>query len=212
MRPDLGLRPYRPADRDALYDLCLRTGNLGDDASADHADPELLGHVYVGPYLELEPGLAFVLHHREDPAEPLGYVVGTADTARFEAACEERWWPALRERHRAAPPVPGTRDAGLVRMIEAGLRTDADWLPSHPAHLHINLRAEARGGGGGRALVTRLLDELAARDVPGVHLVVAAANAGGIAFYRRLGFTVLDELPSDVRMGRPVGPTTGGAR
>ena len=47
-------------DRDALYDICLRTGDAGSDATALYRDPELIGAIWAGPYLALEPDLSFV--------------------------------------------------------------------------------------------------------------------------------------------------------
>ncbi|XNQ41554.1 GNAT family N-acetyltransferase [Georgenia phoenicis] len=205
MRPDLHLDEYRPADRAALYEICLRTGNAGTDASPDHEDRELLGHVYLGPYLELEPELAFVVRAAGSP-EPLGYVVGTADTPAFEAACEERWWPPLRTHYRAHPPRPGSADERLVRVIEEGLHARGEWLAEYPAHLHVDLLEPARGGGMGRALLTRLFSALAERGVPGVHLEVVRANDGAIAFYGRLGFTVVEERPETLVMVRRLAP------
>lgn len=194
---------YRPADRGALYDICLRTGDLGADAGPLHTDPGLLGDVYLGPYLELEPGLAFVLRDGDgDDGAPLGYVVGTADTTAFEDACERHWWPPLRGRERA--PRPGGADERLVRIIEDGVRTEARWLARFPAHLHINLLPAARGGGHGRALLSRLVTELAQQEVPGVHLEVDAANTGAVAFYRRTGFAPLEERPGSLVMARPL--------
>ncbi|MEE6273086.1 GNAT family N-acetyltransferase [Georgenia sp. MJ206] len=201
MRPDLHVEPYRPEDRSALYEICLRTGDLGADASADHDDPDVLGHVYVGPYLELEPDLAYVLR-ATGGAAPLGYVVATADTAAFAEACERAWWPPLRAHYRDHPPRRGSKDEELVHIIRTGTRSREPWLATYPAHLHINLLGPARGSGAGRALLTRLADELAARGVPGVHLVAASANTDALAFYRRLGFTVLGERPGEVLMGR----------
>ena len=205
MRPDLYIDDYRPADRAALYEVCLRTGNLGVDAGPDHADRELLGHIYLGPYLELEPSLALVLRSTDGP-EPLGYVVATADTAAFEAACEERWWPPLRAHHRAHPPRPGSADARLVRLIDDGVHTAGPWLTEHPAHLHVDLLEPARGSGAGRALLTRLFAALEDRGVPGVHLEVASANDGAVAFYRRLGFAVVEERPDSRVMARRLAP------
>ncbi|WP_454084588.1 GNAT family N-acetyltransferase [Georgenia sp. Marseille-Q6866] len=207
MRPDLDIDEYRPADRAALYEVCLRTGDLGADAGPDYEDRDLLGHVYLGPYLELEPSLALVVRDAGS-REPLGYVVATADTAAFEAACEERWWPPLRAHYRAHSPRPGSADARLVRMIDDGVRTDGAWLADHPAHLHVDLLEPARGGGAGRALLTRLFAALEERGVPGVHLEVASANDGAVAFYRRLGFAVVEERPDSLVMARRLAPAT----
>lgn len=205
MRPDLYIDAYRAADRATLYEVCLRTGNLGADAGPDHADGGLLGHVYLGPYLALEPGLALVVRATGE-SEPLGYVVATADTAAFEAACEERWWPPLRAHYRAHPPRPGSADARLVRMIDDGVHTEAAWLAEHPAHLHVDLLEQVRGAGAGRALLTRLFTALEERGVPGVHLEVASANDGAVAFYRRLGFTAVEERADSLVMARPLAP------
>jgi hypothetical protein len=89
------LRRATDSDTAALYRICLRTAADGADASSRYADPGLLGHFYVGPYLQLEPGLAFVV---ADDTGAVGYIVGAADTRRFAAECEQRWFPRLRQR------------------------------------------------------------------------------------------------------------------
>jgi hypothetical protein len=61
-----GIRRYRPPDGDGLYAICIRTGNAGQDASALHSDPHILPDIFTGPYLLLEPELAFVLADAKD--------------------------------------------------------------------------------------------------------------------------------------------------
>src|SRR3546814_8278604 len=56
----VGIRGYRPDDRDALYAVVLATGHEGGDAAALYRDPRLLGHVYAGPYAALHPELVLV--------------------------------------------------------------------------------------------------------------------------------------------------------
>jgi len=97
------VRTYRPADRAALYAVCLATGADGQDASRSFRDPQLLGHRYVGPYLDLEPGLAFTL---EDAVGPCGYVLGTSDTERFYRTFLDAWLPPLREHLPEPGPNP----------------------------------------------------------------------------------------------------------
>jgi len=180
------IRAYRPGEEQVLYDICLRTGDSGADAAALYRDPDLLGAVYVGPYLRLAPEHALVGVDEDGVA---GYVLGVPDTASFEAACAREWWPALRARYPVDTYPEDTPDGRMVRLIHDPPVTSPDVLERYPAHLHIDLLPRLQGQGDGRRLLTALLDGLAAAGAPGVHLGVGAANERAIGFYRRMGFT-----------------------
>jgi len=77
-------------------------------------------------------------------------------------------------------------------------RVDDELLSHYPAHLHINLPPGYQGQGHGSALMERLLKELGARGVPGVHLGTNSANEKAVPFYKKLGFELLDEKPGDM--------------
>lgn len=203
-RPSAAAEPlavdrYRPEDRAALYDICLRTGDAGGDATALYRDPDLLGHVYLGAYLALEPRLAHVLRRRDGSA--VGYTVATADTTAFEQACEASWWPPLRARYPLPDPADDTPDARLVRVIHTGTRTEGPWLADHPAHLHVDLLPEAQGGGHGRRLLESVLAALTSAGVPGLHLGVSPANTAAIGFYRHLGLRTLEDRADALVLG-----------
>jgi GNAT superfamily N-acetyltransferase len=195
------IRSYEPPDEPRLYEICLRTGDAGGDATSKHADPSLPGHVYVGPYLALAPRFAFVL----DPGSgtPAGYVLGVPDTDAFTAACEQSWWPALRRRY-PDPPEPATPDERLIAMMHHPPQWSREVIARYPSHLHIDLLPEAQGQGHGRALMERLFRALADAGSPGVHLGVARANQRAVGFYRRLGFVELDGSPGGLTMGLPL--------
>jgi ribosomal protein S18 acetylase RimI-like enzyme len=182
-----------------MYDVCLRTGADGGDASALYRDPRLLGEVYVGAYLALEPELAFVVADHDDAVG--GYVLGALDTAAFERRCEEAWWPPLRARHPLDGSMPGP-DADLVRLIHQPPRADPGVLSAYPSHLHVDLLPAWQGGGWGRRLLETLFDALTAAGSTGVHLGVARGNERAIAFYRRMGFTELGGDEGGLTMGR----------
>ena len=74
------VRPYRPSDLDALYQICLLTGDDGQDATPLFSDPRLLGHFFAAPYGLFEPALAFVA---EDTAGVGGYILSALDTQAF---------------------------------------------------------------------------------------------------------------------------------
>ncbi|ACQ78794.1 GCN5-related protein N-acetyltransferase [Beutenbergia cavernae DSM 12333] len=193
MTPDVHIRHAAPADRDALYHVCLLTGNSGKDGRELYADPEILGHRFAGPYLALEPDFAFVAEDSEGVA---GYVLGAPDSAAFEARLERDWWPDLRERY----PDPGDvdsdvrpRDPVIAHSFHHPPATDPGLLERYPAHLHIDLLPRLQGKGAGRGLMTTLLDALRAAGIPGVHLGVGAANTNAIGYYEHMGFHTVFE-------------------
>ncbi|MHA6760878.1 GNAT family N-acetyltransferase [Streptacidiphilus sp. PAMC 29251] len=185
------IRPYRPADHDAMYDICVRTGHAGKDASGLYTDPRILPDIFTGPYLALEPQLAFVLADAEDRA--IGYVIGTADTPAFVAAYRERWLPTVAARY---PEGSGTGlEAGRIQELHHPEWMWREDLVDYPAHLHIDLLPEAQGQGAGRAMIERFLAALRAAGVARVHLGMSTANTGARAFYDRLGFQELGRSP-----------------
>jgi GNAT superfamily N-acetyltransferase len=186
-------------DVPGAYRTCLLTGDAGRDATALYRDPDLLGHVYVGPYLARGVGTQLVLFDHEGSA---GYLLSADDTSDFEAWAEDEWWPPLRARY--ARRSDGSRDDELIALIHQPERTPHEITGRYPAHLHIDLQERARGKGFGRLLIERLLDELRARGIPGVHLGVDAANANGIAFYDHLGFAEVAREPGGIVMGRRI--------
>lgn len=190
------IRRAEADDVDDLYEICLRTGDAGRDASGIVADPTLLGHLYVGPYAVLEPELAFVAVDEEGVA---GYVVGTADTRAFEERLEAEWFPPLRRRY---PAGSGDGfDALLVAMLHQPVRADESLLRTHPAHLHIDLLPRLQGSGVGARLVATMHAACRARGAVGLHLGVSQRNRRAIGFYRHVGYEVLREDPVTVTMG-----------
>jgi ribosomal protein S18 acetylase RimI-like enzyme len=181
-----GIRPYRPTDREALYEVCLGTGDSGADATGLYDDPRLLGEVYVGPYLSFAPEFAWVYANETDTAR--GYVLGALDTASFHEMLDREWWPQLRARYGPADDHANPRDREVVEAIHDPERRPAELLADYPSHLHIDMLPDVRGGGRGGAMLATLLDALTAAGSPGVHLGVARDNPNAIGFYRHLGF------------------------
>jgi ribosomal protein S18 acetylase RimI-like enzyme len=203
------IRLARAEDRAALYDICVRTGWSGADATGRYDDEELLGHVYVGPYLALAPELALVATLDDDPdGRPQGYCLGAADSAAFAERCERLWWPPLRARYPRDSPRRAT-DQSLVALIHEPDSMPAAVVARYPAHLHIDLLPTMQGVGMGRALIERMLAALSDAGSPGVHLGVSADNAHAIGFYRRLGFHEVGHGPGSVLMACELGAGPG---
>ncbi|MBT0993654.1 GNAT family N-acetyltransferase [Cellulomonas sp. DKR-3] len=180
------IRPFHPSDLPGVYRLCLLTGEAGGDASGLYRDPDLLGHLYAGPYPVADPSLTFVV---ADDDGVVGYVVATADSLGFARWLDEHWWPVLRAQHpRVGDPGDGTQDHVLVERIHTWPTAPEPQYDEFPAHLHIDLHPRLQGQGWGRRLIGTLAEALRARGVTGVHLGVDDRNTGAQAFYARLGF------------------------
>ncbi|WJV61589.1 GNAT family N-acetyltransferase [Pectobacteriaceae bacterium CE70] len=185
--PSLVIRHAEENDWDALYDICLKTADAGQDATALYSDPQYPGLRFSVPYAVFEPELAFVLC---EDAQPLGYVVAARHTVHFEQRLEAEWWPLLQEKYRdrlATKPL----DENILAFIRQPERASPQLTDDYPAHLHINILPSAQKSGQGRKMVETELDALRAQGVTGVHLGVSLRNEQVCAFYEKMGFRML---------------------
>ncbi|HEU5386906.1 MAG TPA: GNAT family N-acetyltransferase [Streptosporangiaceae bacterium] len=187
------IRPYRDSDLRAVYDVCVRTADAGGDARGMYSSDDLMPDLFAGPYVFLEPEFAFVL---DDGERPVGYVLGTPDTAAFVRAYRERWMPRLDGRYPVPPQQPAgspaSREDEMIALHYRPERLLWPGLEAYPAHLHIDLLPPFQGGGHGRALMETFYAAAARGGAPGVHLAVMAANTRALGFYRHLGLRRLE--------------------
>ncbi|MBH0052840.1 MULTISPECIES: GNAT family N-acetyltransferase [unclassified Salinibacterium] len=190
------IRPAGLYDLPGTYRVCLQTADAGGDGSALFANPDLLGHIYVGPYLVGAPDFAWVI---ADELGVAGYVLGAADTRQFEAWQEREWWPVLRSQY--APTAGASLDDELISHLHTPVLAPDSVVANYPAHLHIDLLPRAQGRGFGRSMLETLFAALRARGVTGIHLDVGEDNHNAIAFYRHLGFVELARGADSIYLG-----------
>jgi ribosomal protein S18 acetylase RimI-like enzyme len=179
------IRGYRAEDRDAVYDVCVRTGAAGRDARGRYSSDVLLGDIYAGPYLHLVPEHAYVLDNGD---RAVGYVIGTASTKDFVAAYLADWLPRMRGRYEPPAPQPASEEE---RKLEDMFHPERMLLPElapYPAHLHINLLPDYQGAGHGRAMVSTFLGSVAAAGAMSCYLGVRKGNTTAMLFYDKLGW------------------------
>jgi len=200
------IRPAVQSDIPYLYKICLETADSGKDATARYTDPWLVGQYYAAPYIFHDVSLCFIA---EEDLVPKGYIIGTADTAAFNRWFEDEWLPPLRRRY----PVPdfifrSEIERSLVTTLHTPVagpgHTLKGWITQFPAHMHIDLLPDLQGKGCGRSLLETLFAALSARGSPGIHLGVSGTNTGAIGFYKKTGFTVLEEEEWGLVMGRSI--------
>ncbi len=184
------IRQYHPSDLTSLYRICLKTGDSGKDACNIYSDPDLLGHIYAGPYVLFESDLCFVV---TDSDKPFGYILGTRNSEKFYDKCEQEWFPILRNQYVLPNEEDNSKQAIIIRRLHQKFETEPN-LEDYPAHLHIDLLPEAQGHGLGRKLIEVFIDKLKELNVKGLHLGVGKKNQNAINFYERVGFFMFKEL------------------
>jgi glycerol-1-phosphate dehydrogenase [NAD(P)+] len=180
-------------DAGACARVCLLTGRYGADGTPDFPnDPDALSRIYTTPYLRLEPLLGLVLVDEDAGGAVVGYCLAAADTPDFFARYEaDRPGLLALVPTGAAAARASPREASVYALYSAPDYSLPQGLLEQrfSAHVHIDLLPHARGKGHGRALMRLQLAQLARRGCPGVHLNLAASNAGAAAFYTALGFS-----------------------
>jgi ribosomal protein S18 acetylase RimI-like enzyme len=179
------VRPYRPEDHDALYDICVRTADLGGDSRELYPDLDLMPSIFAGPYAWLEPDLTFVV---DDGERAVGYILGTADTETFVRRYRAEWLPLLIDRFPPVEGEPSTPGEAMIQLMHNPERMLMPELAAYPAHLHIDLLPDHQRSGHGRELMETFLSALHRKGVKSVHLTMLTANTPARAFYDRLGF------------------------
>jgi ribosomal protein S18 acetylase RimI-like enzyme len=195
---DFSIRSYKSADTSAVYEICLKTGNSGQDATHLFSDPLVLGHLYVGPYMEFEPQSVFIL---EDDQGPCGYIMGVLDSQTYYQWMHSEWLPKIRVDYKKPTGNPDIWDE-TEKITNLLFHPESQrLLPDFPAHLHIDLLSGAQGKGQGKLMMDRFIDYLRYNKIPGVHLELSSKNDRAFNFYRKYGMQELDRDNESIIMG-----------
>jgi hypothetical protein len=185
----LVIRSYRASDREAVRELCCRTGFLGEPIDPVYEDRELFADFLTTYYTDHEPESSFVL---ELGGELCGYLLGSRR-------------PFLNQLYSFQQNlVLGFRSLLRYRRYNDRSRRFVLWVLSHgwrevPAaprrtpHFHINLLPEARKMSTTRALMSAYLSYLyrcGERQVFGQ--IVTFASRRGEKMFERYGFRVMN--------------------
>ena len=180
------IRPYRPADRDGLYEICLKTGDGRQGCDPSLPRPGTDRSYLCRALCRAQPGHRLRcrgwgrhrrLHHRPCRHAKLRGGLRGRVVAGLARPLSRAGRSRPRRRCAHAPADPSSA-AHVPRAI----------AESHPAHLHINLLPHLQGQGWGRGLIDTWRAKIAALGAPACHLAVGLSNPGAIAFYRAYGF------------------------
>src|SRR5512145_35826 len=134
---EAGIRKYIAGDREAIQDICYRTGYMGDSAADFWRHRRSFVEVWTSYYLDHEPESVYVALQ---DGSVVGYLTGCFNTAAAPKS-EEAFQSAIMKYGLLFRP--GTagflwraiRDGMKDKQVAAGELIDARW----PSHLHMNL-------------------------------------------------------------------------
>ncbi|MFO0695353.1 MAG: hypothetical protein U0230_17450 [Polyangiales bacterium] len=190
--PKYSIRPYKASDRDSVRSICYETGYMGDSVDFYYGDRASFADMFTSYYTDREPEHALVIA-RESDDRCVGYLLGCVDSRKavdpVRIALRHILLRGLLFRPSTAMFFLRTiwdviRDRGVHR-------THVD-LAKYPAHTHIDLLPEARGGLGVKMFV-QFLELLRSKGIVGVHAEMIAENRPAMAIAKRLGYVEIGE-------------------
>jgi len=189
--PETLIRPYRTADRAALFEIGGDTALFGAPIEAYLDDRRIFLDSFYAYYTDYEPEHIWIA---EVDGQVGGFITGCTDTATQERITRQKLMPVVWRRALTFQYRVGWKTLGYIyRMIRTGLLheyPEVD-LSEYPAHLHINLRANCRGLGLGKGLMQAWLDQLRELGIKGVHLGTTDQNVAACKLYEKMGFEIL---------------------
>lgn len=195
------IRPYQPADRAAVFQLCGDTAHFGEPIERFFDARQVFLDTFAAYYTDIKGDYLWVAatdSAEDESAGVIGYLMGCPDTRAyyqwFRSHTRRIAWRALTLQYRG---LFTRKTLGYIWRY-AHVRVPYLDLAPYPAHLHINTRAGLRGQGVGTALMQAYLDQLRREKIPGVHLETSSENKIAAPWYERLGFQLLQRTPTDL--------------
>lgn len=172
------IKTYSPEYREDVQMICRKTGP-GEALTVDRVRDYILS-AYCNYYIDNEPENVFVLVDESNRAQ--GYIFCAEDYKKYL----KKFKPYLKR----------IRQTGIRHYAEtlAEISGHLVFSKKYPAHLHINLNEDFRGGGNGSKMIETLCEHLRKKNVGGVMLITGQGNTGAVRFYKRNGFRTLLRL------------------
>ncbi|MFM8460260.1 MAG: GNAT family acetyltransferase [Chthoniobacterales bacterium] len=184
------IRPYRPADRDAVRRLCCETGYLGKAIDPVFEDRELFADYLTSFYTDWEPESTFVL---EQNGEVKGYLMGSRRPFLQQFY---NFFLNLSLFARGIFRYPRYKKASkaFVRWILLNAWREVPAAPRRIPHFHFNMLPEVQGFGTAREILVQFLNHLRAHGETHVFgQVVTFEERRGAKVFERYGFRVLEK-------------------
>ena len=183
------VRQYRPEDRDAVRDLCCRTGFLGNPIDPVFEDRDLFANFLTDYYLKCEPDSAFVVTIED---EIKGYLLGCRFPRRYKRFSVHQ---SAALAAKAIWRYPGYRPESrhYIHWILLNAWREVPEAPKDTGHFHVNFLSEAKSIAVFRAVTETYFQFLRKKGVDRISgQMVTFDDRRTLALFERYGFKVLN--------------------
>jgi hypothetical protein len=183
------VRVYQPSDRDAVRDLCCRTGFLGKPIDPVFEDRELFADFLTDYYLTCEPDSAFVVIVNESV---VGYLLGCRFPRRHQIF-SVRQSVSLGAKALFRLPRYKAESRRYIRWIAMNAWREVPGAPRDVGHFHMNFLPEIKRIAVLREVLERYLRFLADHGVKQISAqMVTFDERRTLHLFERYGFRVLN--------------------
>ena len=187
--PPFLIRSYRPADREAVRELCCETGFLGEPIDPVYEDRHLFADFLTTYYTDHEPESCFVL---EIDGEIGGYLLGSRRPLQNQLYSFTQNIILFFRALLRYPRYQGRSRRFIRWLLMYGWR-EVPAAPRRVPHFHVNLLPDARRVSTTRALMSAYLSYLYQRGDKRVYgQIVTFESRRGEKMFERYGFKVLN--------------------
>ncbi len=165
------IRPYQEKDKNDVREICIITAGLKNGKAEDKL---FILNPYCDYYIEQEPQNCFVLADENDVA--VGYILCSENIKKYVK--NTATYRAL------------IKSKGIIKYLYSWGEIIAH-LPASKkckAHMHIDILPAYQHKGYGTLLINALKENLSAKGINSVMLVVGADNKNAVKFYKKNGF------------------------
>jgi hypothetical protein len=183
------VRSYQPEDRDAIRDLCCRTGFLGQPIDPVFEDRDLFADFLTDYYLTREPDSAFVV---TIDGMVKGYLLGCRFPHRHQRFSVFHSVP-LAAKALLRFPRYNAESRRFIQWIALNSWREVPDAPRNIGHFHINFLPELKRIAVIRAVLEHYLRFLSDHDVKQISAqMVTFDDRRTLGLFERYGFKVLN--------------------
>ena len=187
------IRPYSPADRDAIRHICCETGFSGNPVDPLFCDREVFADFFTRYYTDWEPESTLIV---EDEGKVVGYLTG---------CCRYRYHAVIQTLLLIGMIIPKVAWRWMRGQYDADSRSFLLWClrkgrkqtplaPRRAAHFHFNLLPDYRNAGLGHRLMKTFVDTLASRGINKVYgQIQTGQDRRPERVFERYGFKCYDK-------------------